>query len=185
MGVINNSPKTQLKTLRDQFGGVKASIVSQKKTQVGTPVFAIGGNGPIYGRKLANKQVLVLRYTPDNKGGYGEHFEVAFTVFFLGRGRKQNPPLSGPQRQALSQLAGRLTAMCPDSRRWGQFRQLIPPSVHAIAGFFSLGTLKLTPPKSSLAPSYGLALAGMLQSAVPTTRLWREEGPPHDAKRQK
>lgn len=37
--------------------------------------------------------------------------------------------------------------MCPDSRRWGQFRQLIPPSVHAIAGFFSLGTLKLTPSK--------------------------------------
>lgn len=55
-------------------------------------MFAIGGNGPIYGRKLTNKQVLVLRYTPDNKGGYGEHFEVVFTGFFLGRGRKQNPP---------------------------------------------------------------------------------------------
>lgn len=91
MGVIN-SPNTQLKTPRDQFGGVKTSILSQKKTQVGTPVFAIGGNGPIYGRNLANKQVLVLRYTPDTKGGYGEHFEVAFTVFFFGEGKETEPP---------------------------------------------------------------------------------------------
>lgn len=36
-------------------------------------MFAIGGNGPMYGINLAN--------APDTKGGHGEHFEGAFTVF--------------------------------------------------------------------------------------------------------
>lgn len=152
MGVISNSPNIQLKdSERSTRGGVKTS---KHKWEVGTPVFAIGGSGPIYGRSLANRQVLVLRYTL--KEGMENTLKLYLLCFLGGEGKLQTHT-----DKCWVSLAGRLTAMCPDSGRWGQFRQIIPPSVRAIAGLFSLGTLKLTPPKSSLAPSYGLALAGM------------------------
>lgn len=57
------------------------------------------------------------------------------------------PTTSNPQRQPPSQTYWRLTAMCPDSGRWGQFRQLIPLSVHAIAGALFTGNTETNPSK--------------------------------------
>lgn len=63
--------------------------------------------------------------------------------------------------------------------------------MHAIAGFFSLGTLKLTPLKSSLSPSYGLAVACFNQQLLQHRHgsvfyfFFMKEGPPGDANKQK